>query len=230
VTFTGKAYALDSERLLYIERHYIKLTATGEYLSSQVSYFDPDEQLIAAKYLDFSDSQWMPKLKFIDKRIDAKIEVETIGKGQHYVRILKDRDGKRQISEVKTDYQYTSIIDAGFNLNVMANWQPLLEGNAIDIDFLALTRSEYIGFTLEQENPETKVEKGQMILSLRPKNFFIRLLMAPIYLTYDIQYKRLIRFEGVTNLEMVEQGKGLGDNFVARIEYSYPLNEQPILK
>ena len=54
--------------------------------------------------------------------------------------------------------------------------------------------------------------------------------MAPIYLTYDIQYKRLIRFEGITNLEMVEQGKGLGDNFVARIEYSYPLNEQPILK
>ncbi|MFT6122952.1 MAG: hypothetical protein ACJASG_001480 [Oleiphilaceae bacterium] len=220
--FTGKAYDLDSEHLLYVERHNIKLTAAGEYLSSQVNYFDPDGKLIATKYLDFSDSQTMPKLRFVDGRINAKIEVETFDKKkQHGVRILQERGSERQVSEVKTEDKQTSIIDAGFNLYAMSNWQRLIEGGTLEMDFLALTRSEYIGFKLEPANLENKAETGHMVLSLSPQNFFISLLMEPIYLTYDINSKRLIRFEGLTNLEMVEQGKGLGDNFVARIEYSY---------
>ncbi|MFT7184731.1 MAG: hypothetical protein ACI84K_000097 [Pseudohongiellaceae bacterium] len=223
LVFTGKAYSLDSEQLLYVERHSIKLNDLGEYLSSQVNYFDPEGQSIATKFLDFSDSQTMPKLSFVDKRINAKIEVQPFDKEQqHRVRILKERGDERKVSEVKTEDKYTSIIDAGFDLYVMANWQKLLDGGAIEMEFLALTRAKYIGFKLEPAHLEKNAKMGQLVLSLRPQNFFIRLLMEPIYLSYDINSKRLIRFEGLTNLEMVEQGQGLGDNFVARIEYSYP--------
>jgi hypothetical protein len=221
--FMGKAYAIGSEELLYVERHTIKLSATGEYVSGQVNYFDPDGKPIATKSLDFADSQTMPKMSFIDKRINAKIEVEGLTQEkQHSVRIVQQRGDQRKVSEVKTEDKYTAIIDAGFDLYVMANWQKLLAGDTIKMEFLALTRSEYIGFKLEPANLEKQVEKGQMVLSLRPQNFFIRLLLEPIYLSYDIKSKRLISFEGLTNLEMVEQGKGLGDNFVARIEYVYP--------
>lgn len=46
--------------------------------------------------------------------------------------------------------------------------------------------------------------------------------MDSIILTYDINNRRLLRFEGLTNMEMVESGRGTGKNHVARIEYFYP--------
>ena len=90
------------------------------------------------------------------------------------------------------------------------------------MDFLALTRAQYIGFELKPIESEKAEKKGLMILSLQPSNFLIRLVMDPIILSYDLETMRLLRFEGLTNIERVNKGKGLGENYIARIEYSYP--------
>jgi len=223
VQFTGKAYAVDSEQLLYVEQHNITLDKAGEYLSSRVSYSDPIGNVIVTKTLDFSTSQTMPKLTFIDKRINANIKVYPFNEaGQHTTRIFSQRGDESNFSEVITEQPQTSIIDAGFDHYVMANWQALLAGKTIDMEFLALTRAEYIGFELEAKNSAEVGDDKLLVLSLRPRNFFIRLLMKPIYLTYDTGSKHLLRFEGLTNIERVEQGKGLGENYLARIEYTYP--------
>lgn len=219
LVFTGKAFAIDSDRLLYVEYHHIKRDSFGTYLTSEVNYFDAEGLPLATKTLNFSPNPTMPSLNYIDKRIDAKMEV-TFSNTEMTpnVRILKERDGKRKLALVKTANKLTSVVDAGFDQYVMSHWQDLIDGRQVDMNFLALTRSEYIGFQLKK----IKQEKNIIVLSLRPSNFLIRLLLEPIYLSYHVQSKRLLRFEGLTNLEMVTQGKGLEENYVARIEYSYP--------
>ena len=222
IEFTGTAYDIDSEKMLYREQHRINVNEAGEYLSSEVRYSGLDGNIIAIKTLDFSKSQTMPQLTFIDKRVDSNIKVDPLnGDAQNTVRIFSERGEARKLSQVKISSSASSIIDAGFDLFVIKNWQPLLAGKTIGMDFLALTRAQYIGFELEAVSSKGRSD-GLLVLSLRPSSFFIRLLMDPIYLTYDINSRRLLRFEGLTNIENVEGGQDIGDNFVARIEYSYP--------
>jgi len=223
IEFTGTAYEIDSEKMLYVEQHHINVNEAGEYISSEVTYSGLDGNIIAVKTLNFSQSQTMPQLTFIDKRVDANIKVDPfVNEAENKVSIISERGEKRKLSHVKITSRGASIIDAGFDLFVIQHWQSLLAGKTIDMDFLALTRAQYISFELEAVDMNEGGDDGLLVLSLRPSSFFIRLLMDPIYLTYDINSRRLLRFEGLTNIENVEGGRSIGENFVARIEYSYP--------
>jgi hypothetical protein len=222
IEFVGRAYAVNSDQLLYVERHRVKKDAAGESVSSKVNYFDSSDKLIAAKSLDFTNSQTMPELRFVDQRLISTMVVSAYNQGpQNMVRITAEQNGLKVIEEVSTNDLDSSIIDAGFDQYVTANWQKLLDQETVEMEFLALTRAQFIGFELEAVDLNATRKQGLMILTLRPNNFFIRLLVDAITLTYDINARRILSFEGLTNIEIVEDGQGLGKNHLARIEYSY---------
>ena len=47
------------------------------------------------------------------------------------------------------------------------------------------------------------------------------MLVDPIVLEYDLESKRLLSFEGLTNIERFNNGKRSEENYVARIDYYY---------
>ncbi|NVK37765.1 MAG: hypothetical protein HWE18_07560 [Gammaproteobacteria bacterium] len=207
--FIGKAFDLNSGALLYQEHHRVTLNQYNQYEQTQVTYTDKKGNVFATKQLDFSDALLVPRVRFVDTRSDVTLKIEH-----------EDRDIKvvyqdsRDSLKANIKYRQKMVVDAGFDQLLLEQWEQVLNGNTIEFEFLAPTRGELIDFSLI---PIAQTDKD-IEFDLQPSNFLIRLLVDPIKLTYDKKHKRILRYEGLTNIE--DESKD-GDYFVAKIEYEY---------
>lgn len=215
LSFQGKASDLKTSDLLYIENHKVILNEQGEYLSAYVTYSSPEGQIFAEKTLDYAKSSMAPDMLFHDKRSDEHIRV-FLNDTNAYLQVLIEGKGKRKESNIKLD-EPVIVVDAGFDRLIGSRWDVLRKDKEIQFTFLAITRAQLINF----EAVEINVNDSSVFLELHPRNFFINMLVEPISLEYDRKTKRLMSFEGLTNIEKFENGKRTEDNYVARIEYSY---------
>jgi hypothetical protein len=220
--FVGDAYAVDSGEQLYSEHHVIKVDSTGRYITSNVEYRDPDNKVFATKHLDFNGALTKPELSFNDLRSGNMIKTRNILNGdEHFVAVELHNGQEVEVTMLSSSERSAPVTDAGFDQFVETHWQALVNGDTLELDFLALSRATYIGFTLEKTSDEGDLMK----LRLAPASFLIRLLMDPIYLTYDRVTRKLLVFEGLTNIDRVVEGRELSDHYVARIEYRYSAPE-----
>ena len=210
--FEGRAYDLDTNGFLYKENHRVKLDERNQYATSSVIYSDMNDEVFAKKTLDFSGDLMAPTVDFDDTRVGTTVDVIK-NNGALDVRYKSASDEASALIK-SVDMM---VVDAGFDQMMIKYWGVLLKGEELEFEFLAPTRAQLISFNLKPINQDEKIIK----LELSPSNFILGLLFDPIKLTYDKSTKRILMYEGLTNIEKVENGKGTGDYHVARIEYSY---------
>ncbi len=214
VLFTGIASALDSGEVLYTEHHHIQKSPRGLYQSSQVRYVDPDGNDMAKKKLDFSSNALMPALTFEDQRTGDVTQVEWRDQSIR-LRVRDDDDALEE--ELSINPEAPQVIDAGFDRLVQQYWQSLLSGESLEFEFLALTRGQFVNLRIEMIDADA----DEVSFVIRPSNWFVRMLVDPIELAYDRKSRRLVEFVGLTNIEKVQNSRGLGENYRARIRYEY---------
>lgn len=223
IEFTGTAYAVseenESDRVLYVEQHRIFQDSQGAYVSGEVVYRSAAGDVLATKELDFSSRQTLPELRFEDLRTNSTFETRNhLNASSALVKLSHYEGTSSDTSKVDIENLNRSVVDAGFDLFVSKHWENLLEGKRVKLDFLALTRASFYEFYLQKD----KVLDDQVVIKLKPSSFLLGLVMEPVVLTYELASKRLLRFEGLTNIEKVVKGKAKGENYIARIEYVYP--------
>lgn len=212
--FTGTAYSLDGDRLLYIEEHTVSLDEKGQYLRADVRYTTEDGALIAHKVLDYQQDPLKPNMHFRDKRVDAGIRAENMDAG---VLLERVKGEEKLLDQLELEEQAISIVDAGFDRLVSRYWAELLTGKEIDFEFLALTRADFVGFVVRK----TGETANSVDLEIAPRNWLIALLMDPIRLRYDRETARLMDYKGVTNIPASVDGQVIDDNYEANIRYVY---------
>lgn len=215
LSFEGRATNPDTSVLLYVEKHQIILSDTGKYLSAYVSYSNPDGEVFAEKTLDYAKNVLTPEMMFYDKRSQERTSV-SLNMADAYFKVLIESDKNRSESKVLIDEPLV-VVDAGFDRLIESKWQALQKYKELDFTFLAITRGQLINFEVIQKNLNTH----SVFVELHPRNFFINLLVEPISLEYALKTKRLLSFQGLTNIERFENGKRTEENHVARIDYIY---------
>lgn len=211
-TFEGRAFDLATNALLYKERHLVKLDKNNQYIHSSVVYSDSNDAVFAKKTLDFSDNLMTPMVDFDDERVGTRVDVIKRD-GAIDVRYKSASDEASALIKAVD----MMVVDAGFDQMMIQYWDRLLKGEELEFEFLAPTRAQLISFSLKP----IKQDAATINLALSPSNFILGLLFDPIKLTYDKSTKRILIYEGLTNIEKFEDGKSTGDYHVARIEYSY---------
>ncbi|KZX76422.1 hypothetical protein A3715_13040 [Oleiphilus sp. HI0009] len=206
--FIGKAYDIDSNELLYVERHYVELSKQGEYVQSQVIYEGAQGQRIAEKALNFSGaSSLQPYLQFEQFNSDIRYETTSMRDA-----LFLDSSGERTRFSL-SDSGLPLVVDSGFDRMVIENWDDLVSGQTIEFEFLALSRSSTVGFELSR----VSLSGDSVRLQIQPSNWVINLLMDPIVLDYSLDTQRLLRYEGLTNIYAPE----VDANYSAIILYEY---------
>lgn len=207
--FIGSAFDLETGKLVYTEKHIVTLDEAGNYVRTDVRYVGVDGQVISTKTLDFSMNELAPQLAFDDPRNNLSYKTTL---SPEYL-VLETQAGAETETNVIEVSGNNIVVDAGFDRMLLQHWDTLLAGNDQLFDFLALTRGSTIEFTLSTvSTSDTEVR-----FKIEPSNWFIRILMDPIVLDYDVKTKRLMRYEGITNI-----AKDGGDsNYSAIIEYRY---------
>ncbi|HEX5756594.1 MAG TPA: hypothetical protein VFY12_09615 [Arenimonas sp.] len=209
----GEARDPDSGELLYIEQHLLRLDA-GSPMQRLVLYRCPDGTAFARKTVDYRQSRQAPEFSFEDVRIGYR---EGLRRSPEPELWFADRAPPR-----RTPINDAALVaDAGFDEFVRLNWPALLAGDALRFAFAVPARQRSYGFALRRVGDRVIGDAPAAHLRLQFDGWLGRWLPS-VDLFYSHQSRRLLRFEGLSNLR-----SDAGDRQLrARIDFPHPA--QPV--
>jgi hypothetical protein len=209
-SYSATAYSLDSDELLYVERHFERWQ-DGRLALRAVTYEDADGNLIAEKQVRYGDEAATPSFEMIDLRTGL---VESAQVGQEQVELFSglpaDEADAKSVALPKTP-----VIDAGFDAFMRENFETIARGERLEFDFAVPAHGRFIRFQLEPQGELVFNGSKAIRVTMKPANVLLRLLVDPIDLTYSVE-GRLLQFKGISNVVDRE-----GDRYKARIVFDY---------
>lgn len=203
---TGKA--MFDNQLIYTEKHHAEMDKEGFYLTLSTSYFDKNNTLFAKVTSDFRKNKTVPDSVFEDFRFKTKETVFFEAATKKLI-IQTDKAGKSRKQEL--DLFPNSILSQGFHNAILEQFD-VLKDQKKEVYFIVPSKNDQYRFMIEKE----KIENGQMTLVISPSHFILKRLLSPIRLTYEVSSKKLLIFQGLTNID-----NSKGDSQYAIIEYRY---------
>lgn len=191
-SYSGNAYDLDSGDLLYRETHLL-FSAAGTR-ERVVLYRCPDGRPFARKRIrDDGDSQ-APDFDMRDARLGYREGVRRdAGERVAYVQRSAQQNERDNALQVPAD----GVIDAGFDNFVRNHWQALLDGDTLHFDFLVPSKRAFYAFKLARRHHGAGHATVRLRLSLGAWYAF---LLPHIDVVYDRATRRLLRYEGLSNI------------------------------
>ncbi|MFT6955705.1 MAG: hypothetical protein ACJAYC_000706 [Halieaceae bacterium] len=190
----GDAYDRKKGNLLYTENHHCE----AQSQQCTVEYRDEQGTTFAKKEIDYSASLQAPSVVLTDYRNDSTVEIAT---------------GDRS----------DLVVDAGFDNFVRSVWSQLEAGTEVKFPFLVVGFDDPIGMTALRTESDTCTDM-ELCLEVNLDSWFLRLLVAPIELSYSLQNKRLLRFSGTSNIKG-DEGKSLNVDILYRYSNKLPLSD-----
>ncbi len=183
----GQAFERGSDRLLYEEHHFCNEDTT----LCQVFYLNATGDLFARKDIEYQKAPAAPGLLFQDFRKDLEIRIDP-----------------SEDSEL--------VVDAGFDNYVRQRWLELSGGESIRFPFLIAGRDRPLAMRAGPDKDDD-CEESNVCLEIELDSWLLGMIVDPIELTYDRDTRRLLRFQGISNLKDDEGGSQQVD-----IRYQYP--------
>lgn len=198
----GQALDMVTGQVVYQERHTMAPNVEGVWIMES-DYLDADGALFAERSVWFDARHpERPNYRLIDYRDDFEEGATTLANGE--IELYRIIDGDRETAVIRPSQKIPLVIDAGFSALIANHWEELLSGRRISFDFASSARLTTIQFRLShQPTPDQPDIKR---FTLEPSNWFIRMLVKPIKLTYGSQNKALIGYEGLSNIRKAGGG------------------------
>lgn len=154
-----------------------------------IEYVDPGQQTLARKELDYSDSAYAPDVTMRNLLLES----------------LKRASGGDDAA---------TVIDAGFDNYVRSRWDELAAGKTVDFPFLVLGREQPLAMQAARRDGDCA--EDALCLAVAPQAWYLRLVVPPIELTYARDSRRLLRYQGISNLRDAQ-----GNSRLVDIRYDY---------
>lgn len=198
VELLGRAFAQNSDTLLYSERHDQQFDASQLTLHT-VSYEKPDGKVFAVKTATYPQQPGVAQFEFTDQRNGAVEGSRYLDDGSLELYAKKNSDSalKKGFIDVRDD----TVVDAGFDRYVAANFDQLLAGDSVKIRFGLPGRQTDYKFLVSKPERVDFLGRKALRAKIRPASRVLSWLVDPITLTYDIKSRRLMMYEGVSNIK-----------------------------
>ena len=109
------------------------------------------------------------------------------------------------------------VADAGFDAFIRSRWEALRTGEAVELEFLAITRASFVAFVTREVSHDDEA----VTFEVKALNPLIRLFVNPIRVTYDLRTRQLLRYAGLTDIALLDSSGKPAGNFSAEIRYHY---------
>jgi hypothetical protein len=190
----GIARNPDNKRALYREQHWIRFNELVP-VERLVLYRCMDGTAFARKRVNYQPSAQAPAFEFTDSR---KGYVEGLRYKQNKAALWFRPPGSAP--EKNTLLTASNLVaDAGFNEFIKINWLKLRTGQVMPLQFAVPTRLQAYKFNLRQTRESLFAGVPAVTYQLKLSGL-LSLLTDPIEVTYDKSSRRLLRFQGLSNL------------------------------
>lgn len=182
----------------YIENH-VTTIKDGVTVKIITTYLEPGTRKEFARLeSDFSKNPFVPDMFYEDKRnryrVDAKVDGDKVVLMKTETKRGQKRTRKREIN-IKSNL----MMSQGYHNFIVQNMDTFKPGQEIPIIFLAANRMEAFDFKVTYQGPESK-GSNRVKFKLEIDNWFIGMFAPELKVTYDKKTKRILAFDGVTNV------------------------------
>lgn len=206
----GRAYDPNSGALLYEERH-LETFADGKIITDRVHYVDPQGRTFGNKRVDFRHDPFVPEFRLLNERtghIEALLHKQ---RGEIEVRYRERVD--QELREALLAAPENAVADAGFDRFIESHWEQLLRGEVLKRRFLVPSRLEFMDWRVKRISDD---DPATARFALEIESVLLRIVVPTITLVYERATRRLLRYEGLSNLRDES-----GNNHSVRIEFQY---------
>ena len=203
----GLATDVETRRLAYCEYH---LPANRG--QRKVLYYSPAGFRIAEKLVSDIDSS-VPEVSQEDFRHGEERSARR-SNGEWQL-IYRERTGQG-VEAAKLPAGEVDVVDAGFDTLVRQQWDRLAGGQTVTFRFASPAHGRSITLRAQQQRCEQSMPSA-LCIRVDLAQPLLRMFAGALNLVYERSSRRLLVFEGVSNLLDAR-----GDSQRVRIEYTYP--------
>ena len=193
-TYSGEAFNLKNNKKVFVEYRNEKIE-DDKHVSSYVEFRDLNDKQIAKKNISFVKNNYLPDFKFEDTRT-GYMEGGEFKNGEYTLFYKKNKDDKLNKKSFLIKNDTVAFCDEGVDQFVKDNWQEISNGKKFTFDF-------YISFLLSNFNFEiqrSKITDKTITFKIEIANVFFRQFIKPTFLIYNIEKRKMIHYEGVSNV------------------------------
>jgi hypothetical protein len=191
-TFVGKA--LNSKGTVeYVERHTVTYK-DGRPSESETIYFDDNNRIIGDLISEYSFGPQFGSYHFRDVRANYEDGAEV---SAEKIRIFRKKSAEEDIEERFLNQEQDQIVGQGFHQFISYNTDQIAEGEVFHVRLVLPSRLDQFKFRIRKRD----IKGDTIYIRLEIDNWFLRLFAPHIDVEYDLRTRRLLRYEGVSNLE-----------------------------
>lgn len=207
----GYAFDMKEDTLLYTEEH--KDSYENDVKTkSTVTYRDAEGEVIVEKDLTYNVSQTIPTFTKRDLRNNYLVGAKV--KGNKVEMFVGGSGPKDKIKRKTVRSEKEMVVDAGFNAFIQENWDDLCDDKTLKIEFATPSILKVVTFKINRIGEEEVA--GQKVHRFRMKTnaLLYRLFLDPIDVSYCQETRRLVAYEGLSNIKDAE-----GEQYKTRIVF-----------
>lgn len=208
----GVARAPGGGPTLYREQHWIR-SGGGQPIERLVLYRCADGTAFARKRVDYRGSALAPAFVLDDRRSGYREGLRRAAGGAS----VFVREAQGEAESTRALDAAALVADAGFDEFVRAHWAQLVAGQRLPLDFAVPARLRSLPFALQKVGNSTVAGEAAWVFRLRLEGW-LGLVAPAIEVSYGQSSRRLLRFEGLSNLRD-DAGDG---QLKARIDFAAP--------
>jgi len=192
----------DTQRYLYTEVHDLVRAGDGAVQTAVTAYYDVQGKEMARKTLDYRANRTVPVYRL---DVPALKYAEGISSNTPTAQVFKidnDREDRKSIAL----NEGAIAADSGFNQLLQDAWAQIKRGETIKFSLIAAGRTASYSFRARKLD-EVNLNGTAATKVLVEPDSMLRLVVAPIELTYDSKGSKLLAYKGVSNILNPETGK-----------------------
>lgn len=206
ISYQGIARDLKSNKFYYTEEH--TETLERDVLKETIiQYKDSTGIIIAKKSIDYSGNKVTPAFEQNDYR-DGYTEGVSYSSNKL---VFKFRKNKNESIKTKSiEIPENLVVDGGFNYYIKGNWIELAAGKTKVFNFAVPSQLDYFAFRLYKDSQQN----DEIVFKMEPDSYLLRKLVDPIRVTYKMSTKRIVKYEGLSNINDKK-----GKSYLVKIMY-----------
>lgn len=208
--YYGDAFEQKKGQKVYSD-HHSEFVQNGKHISSNIEYKDPGGKVIGKKTISFVKNTTLPDFKLEDFR-DGYLEGAEFKDGKY--KLFFRKNSNEPLQEKILDVSGKSVSDGGFDQYVKENWDSLVSGKKLKFRFFAPSQLDSFKFAAEKVKNLDYEGRPSMVVKMEMDNLFLNIIIPPILITYDLETKRIVYYEGISNVNNSE-----GKSYFVKLKY-----------
>lgn len=202
----GRVYSQgENQKLLYNFRRTATRKGSGLHITRTYTY--PGGRIAAVEKATYHNGN-LVSYTLEERQIGAHGSLKIDGNGfagQGKVSFSYTDDGSTRTNTEQLSGP--TVINDDITAYMQAHWDELMAGKTLNVRYLVIPRLETVGFSLSKAGEDNWSGRQVVNVKMDPSSFFIGLIVAPVYFTFDKNTGEIIQYTGRTTPKIKKNGE-----------------------